>query len=291
VQTDYAGVPEQTCSNLPFGDGLACSDSLATPTENHFTGKERDSESGLDYFGARYYGSNMGRFMSPDWSAKVAPVPYAKLDDPQSLNLYSYVRNNPLSRVDADGHVDWGIQRAWNWLQGKGFKTDAQIQGLSVAQTAHSNLGSTDWAVSPGGVSGHQLFRPGSDKCNEYVGDTLNQSGHQAPMVPDGKGGERLATAHELADPNVHISGLSDTKPLSAAAPGDVIAQAHGDTEGHTGIIVAPGVTSSANANQGGVVTENNWGFRDPNAAVNNGERNGSNSPAPVVRTPIDQPQ
>jgi RHS repeat-associated protein len=34
-----------------------------------FTGKERDAESGLDYFGARYYASNMGRWMSPDWSA------------------------------------------------------------------------------------------------------------------------------------------------------------------------------------------------------------------------------
>jgi RHS repeat-associated protein len=69
-----------------------------------YTGKERDSESGNDYFGARYYASSMGRFMSPDWSAKEDPVPYAQLDDPQSLNLYSYVRNNPLTRVDADGH-------------------------------------------------------------------------------------------------------------------------------------------------------------------------------------------
>jgi RHS repeat-associated protein len=69
------------------------------------TGKERDNESGLDYFGARYYGSNMGRFMSPDWAAKAMPVPYAKLGDPQSLNLYAYVGNNPLSRADADGHT------------------------------------------------------------------------------------------------------------------------------------------------------------------------------------------
>jgi len=69
------------------------------------TGKERDSESGNDYFGARYYASSMGRFLSPDWSAKVVPVPYAKLDNPQSLNLYAYVGNNPLIHVDADGHV------------------------------------------------------------------------------------------------------------------------------------------------------------------------------------------
>ena len=70
---------------------------------SHFTGKERDSESGLDYFGARYYASSMGRFMSPDWSAQAEPVPYSKLDDPRTLNLYSYVRNNPLSGVDPDG--------------------------------------------------------------------------------------------------------------------------------------------------------------------------------------------
>ena len=104
LQTDYAGVPEQTCSNLPFGDGLACSNSELTPTEHHFTGKERDTESGNDYFGARYYASSMGRFMSPDWSAKEEPVPYAKLDDPQSLNLYAYVGNNPMSGIDPNGH-------------------------------------------------------------------------------------------------------------------------------------------------------------------------------------------
>jgi RHS repeat-associated protein len=104
AQTDYAGVLEQTCSSLPFGDGQNCSNSTQFPTEHHFTGKERDAESGNDYFGARYYASTMGRFLSPDWAAKITPVPYAKLDNPQSLNLYSYVGNNPLSRVDKDGH-------------------------------------------------------------------------------------------------------------------------------------------------------------------------------------------
>lgn len=89
----------------------------ATSTAYRFTGKERDSESGNDYFGARYYASTMGRFLSPDWSAKVEPVPYAKLGNPQSLNLYIYVLNNPLSHIDPDGHTcrqgDWGCN-AWN---------------------------------------------------------------------------------------------------------------------------------------------------------------------------------
>jgi RHS repeat-associated protein len=73
-------------------------------SQHRSTGKERDTESGNDYFEASYYASSMGRFMSPDWSAKEDPVPYATMDDPQSLNLYSYVRNNPLARTDPDGH-------------------------------------------------------------------------------------------------------------------------------------------------------------------------------------------
>ena len=71
-----------------------------------FTGKERDAETGLDYFGARYVSAAQGRFTSPDWSETPQAVPYASLEDPQTLNLYSYVSNNPLARNDLDGHVD-----------------------------------------------------------------------------------------------------------------------------------------------------------------------------------------
>ena len=71
---------------------------------SRYTGKERDAESGNDYFEARYYASSIGRFISPDWSAKQEPIPYANIDDPQSLTLYAYVRNNPITRVDVDGH-------------------------------------------------------------------------------------------------------------------------------------------------------------------------------------------
>jgi RHS repeat-associated protein len=69
-----------------------------------FTGKERDQESNLDMFGARYYGSSLGRFMTPDWAAKPTDVPYASFGNPQSLNLYSYVNNNPTTTRDPDGH-------------------------------------------------------------------------------------------------------------------------------------------------------------------------------------------
>jgi RHS repeat-associated protein len=104
VQVSSTGNVELNWANLPFGDNLTPSGTGTDSTEHHFTGKERDAESGLDYFGARYYSSSVGRFMSPDWAAKPEAVPYSSLDNPQSLNLYVYVGNNPLSQTDADGH-------------------------------------------------------------------------------------------------------------------------------------------------------------------------------------------
>jgi len=74
-------------------------------SRSRFTGKERDTESGNDYFGARYYASSMGRFMSPDWSSTPEDMPYAKLTNPQSLNLYSYMYNNPIIGADPTGHL------------------------------------------------------------------------------------------------------------------------------------------------------------------------------------------
>jgi len=78
---------------------------LCVLTASRSTGKERDAESGLDYFGARYMASTMGRFMSPDWSSVPDTVPYADFNDPQTLNLYAYAGNNPVSSADADGHT------------------------------------------------------------------------------------------------------------------------------------------------------------------------------------------
>jgi RHS repeat-associated protein len=92
----------ETCQGLPFGDELNCSGGDVSPL--HFTGKQRDSESGLDNFGARYDASSLGRFMSPDWSAGPEDVPYADFTDPQTLDLYIYVQDNPVSKSDAQGH-------------------------------------------------------------------------------------------------------------------------------------------------------------------------------------------
>src|SRR5439155_7724651 len=83
-----------------------------------FTLKERDIETGLDYFLARYYSSTQGRFTSPDefsggphevytlgdGDSENQALPYADISQPQSLNKYQYSFNNPLKYIDPDGH-------------------------------------------------------------------------------------------------------------------------------------------------------------------------------------------
>ncbi len=114
VITDETGGVVEESQYFPFGGERAVVNS--DPNRYKFTGKERDSETGLDYFGARYYGSNMGRFLSPDEftggpvdvfdndPTQPGPLPYADITNPQSLNKYSYTYNNPLRYTDPDGH-------------------------------------------------------------------------------------------------------------------------------------------------------------------------------------------
>jgi RHS repeat-associated protein len=93
---------------LPFGEELFAGTGGRTILQGYsggdgvrqqFTAKERDVETGLDFFEARYYANVQGRFTSPD------PLFFQKemLLDPQRFNLYAYVRNNPLKLVDPNG--------------------------------------------------------------------------------------------------------------------------------------------------------------------------------------------
>jgi RHS repeat-associated protein len=92
---------------LPFGEELFAGTGGRTASNGYtvdtvrqkFTSKERDNETALDYFGARYYASTQGRFTGVD------PIKLTgeRLFDPTSLNLYAYCRNNPLKYLDPDG--------------------------------------------------------------------------------------------------------------------------------------------------------------------------------------------
>jgi RHS repeat-associated protein len=158
---------------------------------SRFTGKERDAESGNDYFEARYYSSNMGRFMSPDWSAKEEPVPYATMDDPQSLNLYSYVRNNPLTRVDADGHFDWdsaivSLSTAAGGVAGTFIGATVGAGAGTLALPGGGTIGGGIAGGAFGGTTGAVIGNAiGKGIVNALNSSSSNQSPTTAPSSPD----------------------------------------------------------------------------------------------------------
>jgi RHS repeat-associated protein len=79
LQTTAPGYREDVCYSYPCGDGLTCTGT--DTTEHHFTGKERDAESGLDYFAAKYLSFNLARFMAADWAAKPIRIDYCDVVD------------------------------------------------------------------------------------------------------------------------------------------------------------------------------------------------------------------
>ena len=122
----------------PFGEELSAGIEIRIAslgygddsTRQKLTSKERDAETGLDYFLARYYSSIQGRFTSPDefnggpielfsLAASSNPTFYANLTNPQSLNKYQYCYNSPLKYIDPDGHAPDGdgvIESIKNYL-------------------------------------------------------------------------------------------------------------------------------------------------------------------------------
>jgi RHS repeat-associated protein len=147
----------------PYGGEITYTDTCDSAYK--FTGKERDAlaENGnLDDFGARYYASTMGRFMTPDWAAKPTTVPYAVFGDPQTLNLYAYVENAPVNRADADGHetqdtldeqatreagdtignvVEGAVKGLWNALASSANLVNAYVNAASNVTTGHDVVG------------------------------------------------------------------------------------------------------------------------------------------------------
>lgn len=145
--------------------GIEAADST-TRARSSDTGKERDTESGNDYFGARYYASSMGRFMSPD-----EPFIGQHVDDPQSWNLYSYGLNNPVSNTDDDGHDVSVCTNDANGSQHCTEMTNAQYQAAQQAGNGGLNVPTLD-----------QVGTNGSGNITDANGNTVGT----ATYISDG---------------------------------------------------------------------------------------------------------
>ncbi|MFA5060642.1 MAG: LamG-like jellyroll fold domain-containing protein [Candidatus Omnitrophota bacterium] len=110
VVTDSAGVLKELIEYEPYGQ-FSRHERLGTSDEEqaqfYFTGKQLDDETGLYYYGARYYDPKLGRFITAD------TIVQDPVGNPQTLNRYSYVSNNPVNRTDPDGHSWKSFWKKW----------------------------------------------------------------------------------------------------------------------------------------------------------------------------------
>ena len=99
------GASSSTQTYYPFGTIKTSTGTV--PTDYGFTGQKRDASANLMYYGARYYDPALTRFIQPDTIV-------SNLMDPQSLNRYSYVRNNPVNFIDPSGHEEEAPCQSWD---------------------------------------------------------------------------------------------------------------------------------------------------------------------------------
>ncbi len=221
VQASAAGAIEDTCWNLPFNDGLGCSASSGTDaTEHHYTGKEYDPFTGLDLFGARDFTKYSGRFISPDWSVKPEDIPYADLENPQSLNLYAYVRNNPLTNVDDDGHYI-PFQQQWpttGWGSSGTLQMIASftssITGSMFADLAQQQNGSSS---QHGGIKGWFLGLIGKHQTTFKVTSRIIIGTTVISGVADGGASEAAVPAEVAGEAALETAAEAEVAASEAA--------------------------------------------------------------------------
>ena len=191
--------------------------------------------------------------MSPDWSAKEEPVPYATMDDPQSLNLYSYVKNNPLSHVDADGHC-------------------CDVKDIFVAVvTGVGTFAGAQLGSAAGGVGG-TFVEPGGGTAVGFVGGGLL----------GGVTGGTIANKLANAIVNVVSSSNSSSEPAPAPSPQQVPTKAPGfvgDAGGNV-VKIPEGSTARPSDNGKGTV------YQPPVADGQHPDANAVRVMGPQTKTP-----
>ncbi len=264
---------------LPFGEELSSVVGLRSSSLGYtgdlirqkFTSQERDIETGLDYFIARYHSSAQGRFTSADTVA-------GSSSNPQTLNLYTYVQNNPLRFIDPTGHfaVDGilltndpntnnrmyellGIESASDGSEDVAASLKRTPENSSeslqkrkestadrIARIAAANEGGEEWRTSKfrrARRNKNVVFGEGKNKCNLFVYEVLLRAGI-SPPTSSGKG-EWPARAEEWADTSIrNLSGWALVENGGMQA-GDVVALARWsifsttEASGHVAIAVS----------------------------------------------------
>jgi len=211
VITTNTGVVCYDADFYPYGGERSYTNSC--PQNNYkFEGKERDTETGNDDFGARYYSNRFGRWLSADWSAVPAPIPYSNLTNPQTLNLYSMVADDPETFADLDGHdlqkIVSKLERAANNV-GQALETAGQNMVNAVTNLVSSvggEIGAGAGQVVGGLSSGdYNLADEGTNRIGATVAPMLITDGESA-VGATAEEGEFAAGEAQAAEPHPSVA-------------------------------------------------------------------------------------
>lgn len=161
--TDKNGLKADSVAYSAFGETKETPVPPNTGFIHKFTGQEHDGETGLYNYGARLYDPDMGRFISPD---AFVPEP----GNPQSLNRYSYVYNNPLNYVDPSGF--WRFSLSLHAIVGFDVSYDFDNGhfrgGVGFGADAGFSVGDKNWDI--GASSGYYVDYGYDNKArSDYV--------------------------------------------------------------------------------------------------------------------------
>ncbi len=180
VFTNSSGTEVQRLTYLPYGEAHTNSGSVDFH-QYRYTDQEQDPETGLYFYQARYYNPVLGRFISPD---SLVPEP----GNPQSLNRYSYVANNPLNLIDPTGHF-------WEWEDFTGLVSSVWNQLFSYPTSAAMV------PVYPSGQTGALVMESGT------ILDTTILPGTGPGTAWDSAGLENLLAPKESGSPTLSDVG------------------------------------------------------------------------------------
>ena len=184
VENATGTATEQDVDYYPYG-GIENDYCTACVAQRYkFTGKERDSESGLDNFGKRYFGSSLGRFQTPD----PIGIMKQKLVDPQQWNMYAYVRNNPLRFVDPTGMYTTECSNDVKKCSKKFDHVDKQRQKDLRSKDIKVRQAAAAWGER-GVDNGVHVKIETQKEISSEAGDTGNQR-TDAITTPGGKGNQ-----------------------------------------------------------------------------------------------------
>lgn len=221
--TDSRGAIIREESRYPFGltrQVNAQDSTVDVQADYTYTGKEYDAETGLVYFGGRYYAPQLGRWTTPD-PYFLEKQPLAAVEKALSANLYAYVRNNAVTLIDLLGFIE-------------GSPTNLAKRAL-IDSIARGYDSSTLWAKAVK----KDDFAKGTNKCNKFVYDVTKEAGAEGLMGP------RPPLAAEWADENTTIPNWRALPKGENPQAGDVGAykMSGGGTaySGHTGIMISDG--------------------------------------------------